>query len=163
MNCMLVSSSMSHPSPLPPPAHLLTTWTPSFHSVLRFTRLHYPTPLLLQVLRRLSPCHAWPQLPRPCHSWHRRPRPHTVLNGGKKEKGGLRGGGGGEWEPIKIPRGNSAYLPKSTQRASLLTRQSLHSYRKAIGHRNRVRQPGITAEDNTRCKQSHVRDYGYQN
>jgi hypothetical protein len=31
------SSSMSHPSPLPPPAHLLTTWTPSSHSVMQFT------------------------------------------------------------------------------------------------------------------------------
>jgi hypothetical protein len=30
------SSSMSHPSPLPPPAHLLTTWTPSSRPVMQF-------------------------------------------------------------------------------------------------------------------------------
>jgi hypothetical protein len=40
-------------------------------------------------------------------------------------------GGGGEWEPIKIPRGNSAYIPKSTQRPSLLTRSRPHSYSRA--------------------------------
>jgi hypothetical protein len=28
---------------------------------------------------------------------------------------------GGEWEPIKIPRGYLPYVPKSTQRTSLLT------------------------------------------
>jgi hypothetical protein len=48
------SSSTSHPSPLPSPTHLLMTWTPSSRPVLRFARLLYPTPLLLQVLRRLS-------------------------------------------------------------------------------------------------------------
>jgi hypothetical protein len=47
-------SSMSHPFPLPPPAHLLTTWTPSSHPVLRFARLLHPTPLLLQILQSLT-------------------------------------------------------------------------------------------------------------
>jgi hypothetical protein len=46
---------------------------------------------------------------------------------------------GGEWEPIKIPHGNSAYIPKSTRRPCLLSRPRLHSYRKAIGLRNRIR------------------------
>jgi hypothetical protein len=46
---------------------------------------------------------------------------------------------GGEWEPIKIPQGNSPYIPKSTRRPSLLTRSRPHSYRKVVGPRNRVR------------------------
>jgi hypothetical protein len=49
----------------------------------------------------------------------------------------VTGGGGGEWEPIKIPRGNSTYVPKLTQRTYLLTRSIPHSYQKAIGSRNR--------------------------
>jgi hypothetical protein len=28
---------------------------------------------------------------------------------------------GGKWEPIKIPQGNLAYIPKLTRRVSLLT------------------------------------------
>jgi hypothetical protein len=59
---------MSHPSLLPPPAHLMTTWTPSSHPVLRLTRLLHPTPLLLQVLRRLSPCHTRHRRPSTCHA-----------------------------------------------------------------------------------------------
>jgi hypothetical protein len=46
---------------------------------------------------------------------------------------------GGEWEPIKIPRRNLAYIPKSTRRPSLLTRPRPHSYSKAIGLQNWVR------------------------
>jgi hypothetical protein len=45
---------------------------------------------------------------------------------------------GGEWEPIKIRRGNLAYVPNSTQRASLLARPRPHSYQRAIGPQNRV-------------------------
>jgi hypothetical protein len=40
---------------------------------------------------------------------------------------------GGEWEPIKIPRRNLAYIPKSTRRPSLLTLPRPHSYSEAIG------------------------------
>jgi hypothetical protein len=84
---------MSHPSPLPHPAHLLTIWTPSSRPVPRFARLLHPTPLLLQVLRSLtsrhtqlqhpssrnasrhpSLCHARPWCPHPRHQWHRRLR-----------------------------------------------------------------------------------------
>jgi hypothetical protein len=43
---------------------------------------------------------------------------------------------GGEWEPIKIPHWNLAYVPKSTINCSLLTRSRPSSYRPAIGLRN---------------------------
>jgi hypothetical protein len=43
--------------------------------------------------------------------------------------------GGGEWEPIKIPQGNLAYITKSIRRPALLTRPRLHSYSQAIGLR----------------------------
>jgi hypothetical protein len=43
--------------------------------------------------------------------------------------------GEGEWEPIKIPQRNFAYVPKLTQRASLLTRSRLLSYRQATSLR----------------------------
>jgi hypothetical protein len=46
---------------------------------------------------------------------------------------------GGEWESIKIPHGNLAYIPNRIRRPSLLTRSSSHSYSKTIGLRNRVR------------------------
>jgi hypothetical protein len=46
---------------------------------------------------------------------------------------------GGEWEPIKIPRGNLAYILKSTRCPSLLTRLRPPSYRQAISSRNWVR------------------------
>jgi hypothetical protein len=45
----------------------------------------------------------------------------------------------GGWEPIKISRRNSAYVPKSIQLGSLLTRSRPHSYWTTIGFRNRVR------------------------
>jgi hypothetical protein len=48
-------------------------------------------------------------------------------------------GGGGEWEPIKIPHRNLAYVPKTTRRPSLLTRPRLNSYSKAVSRRNRAR------------------------
>jgi hypothetical protein len=69
---------------------------------------------------------------------------------------------GGEWEPIRIPHQNLAYVPKQTQRVSLLTRSRSHSYRRANGPRNRTRDSGITAEDHNRSKQSHVWVYGDQ-
>jgi hypothetical protein len=40
---------------------------------------------------------------------------------------------------IKIPLRNLAYVPKSTQRTSLLPRPRSYSYRKAIGPKNQVR------------------------
>jgi hypothetical protein len=51
------SSLTSHYSLLPPLAHLLMTWTPSSHPVLRFARVLHPTPLLLQILRSPTLCH----------------------------------------------------------------------------------------------------------
>jgi hypothetical protein len=45
---------------------------------------------------------------------------------------------GGEWEPIKIPHRNLAYIPNQTWRLSLLTRSRLHSYSKPIGPQNQV-------------------------
>jgi hypothetical protein len=46
---------------------------------------------------------------------------------------------GGEWEPIKIPHRNLAYVPKLTRNRSLLTRSRPSSYRQAIGLRNWAR------------------------
>jgi hypothetical protein len=45
----------------------------------------------------------------------------------------------GEWESIKIPQGNMACIPNQTRHTSFLTRPKSHSYRKAIGHQNQVR------------------------
>jgi hypothetical protein len=50
---------------------------------------------------------------------------------------------GGEWEPVKIPLRNLAYIPKSTRCPSLLTRSRPHSYSRATGLRNRF---GTTTE-----------------
>jgi hypothetical protein len=54
---------------------------------------------------------------------------------------------GGEWEPIKIPRWNLAYILKSARRPSLLTRSRPYSYIKAIGIRNWVRDRSGTLND----------------
>jgi hypothetical protein len=62
--------------PLTPPTHLPTTWTPSSRPVLQFARLLHPTPLLLQVLRSLSPHQTQPRHPSPRLAWPWRPRPH---------------------------------------------------------------------------------------
>jgi hypothetical protein len=62
---------------------------------------------------------------------------------------------GGEWKPVKIPRGNSTYIPKLTRRPSLLTRPRPHSYRKSIGPRNRIRN---SRRNINRCWQDPVRD-----
>jgi hypothetical protein len=62
---------------------------------------------------------------------------------------------GGEWESIKIPEGNSAYIPKLTLCPSLLTRPRLHNYREAIGPQNRVRNHSRNMKQ---CQQEHVRD-----
>jgi hypothetical protein len=61
-------SSVSHSSPLLSPTHLLMTWTPSSRPVLRFNQSLHPTPLLLQVLQKLSPHHAWHRRPNPRHT-----------------------------------------------------------------------------------------------
>jgi hypothetical protein len=53
------------------------------------------------------------------------------------------GGGGGEWEPIKIPRRNLSYILESTRYPSLLARPRLASYRQANGPWNQL---GTTAE-----------------
>jgi hypothetical protein len=92
MNRLLLSRHVVFdPSPSSPPAHLPTTWTPSSRPVLQFARLLHPNPLLLQVLRRLSLCHARhrrpnprntrPRRPSPClRPRHARPRLHASLN-----------------------------------------------------------------------------------
>jgi hypothetical protein len=54
----------------------------------------------------------------------------------------------GEWEPITILLKNLAYIPKSTQNPSLLTRPRPHSYSKAVGPRNRARN---CSGDTERC------------
>jgi hypothetical protein len=46
---------------------------------------------------------------------------------------------GGEWESIKLPYRNLAYILKSTRRPSLLTSSKPNSYGTAIGPRNWVR------------------------
>jgi hypothetical protein len=62
---------------------------------------------------------------------------------------------GGEWEPIKIPRGNLAYIPKSTRIPSLLTRPRPSSYRRAIGLRNRTKN---CSENMKQCRLAHHRN-----
>jgi hypothetical protein len=52
----------------------------------------------------------------------------------------------GEWESIKIPRWNFASVPKSTWRASLLTRSRLRSYKQATSPQNWVTKSRIMAE-----------------
>jgi hypothetical protein len=63
---------------------------------------------------------------------------------------------GGEWEPIKILRGNLVYILESTRRPSLLTRPRSYNYNDAIGPRNRVRN---RCGNTNRCYQEHVRDW----
>jgi hypothetical protein len=46
---------------------------------------------------------------------------------------------GGEWKTIKIPRRNLAYISKLTRHVSISTQPRPHSYSKAIGLWNRVR------------------------
>jgi hypothetical protein len=75
-------------------------------------------------------------------------------------EGDQRGGVRGQWESIKIPLRNLTYITKSTQQLSLLSRLRLHSYRKVIGSRNRVRYHKNIAEDNNHRKPRYVRDYG---
>jgi hypothetical protein len=58
---------------------------------------------------------------------------------------------------------NSVYTLKSTRHPSLLIWSRPHSYGRAIGSQNRVRKTENTAEDDNRCKQSQVRDYGAKN
>jgi hypothetical protein len=63
-----------------------------------------------------------------------------------KMKDWIRRPEGDEWEPIKISRRNLAYVPNKSQQTSLLTRSRPHSYSKAIGPQNRVRNARITVE-----------------
>jgi hypothetical protein len=62
---------------------------------------------------------------------------------------------GGEWETIKIPRRNLAYIPNWTRRPSLLTRPGPHSYWIAIGPQNWVRN---RSGDTNQYQQDHVWD-----
>jgi hypothetical protein len=55
-------------------------------------------------------------------------------------------GGRGEWEAIKIPHRNMAYVPKSNRRPSLLTRSRLNSYSKTVSRRNRARNCNDSTE-----------------
>jgi hypothetical protein len=66
---------------------------------------------------------------------------------------------GGEWEPIKIPRENLAYIPNQTQHASLLTRSRPLSYWEAVGHQNRVRYQDHSNSPK-QSKQSYMWDFG---
>jgi hypothetical protein len=54
-----------------------------------------------------------------------------IIAGGSEAEGPEKstGGGGGEWEPIKIHRGNLTYIPKLTRHPSLLPRSRPPSYR----------------------------------
>jgi hypothetical protein len=69
----------------------------------------------------------------------------------------------GEWELIKIPRGNLIYVTEQTQRASHQARSTPYSYRKANYPQNRVKDLENIGEDNNRCKQNHVQDYDDKN
>jgi hypothetical protein len=53
---------------------------------------------------------------------------------------------GGEWEPIKIPHRNLAYIPNRTRRTSLLTRPKSPSYRLAIDPQNHARNRSENTE-----------------
>jgi hypothetical protein len=61
---------------------------------------------------------------------------HTAIVAEGPEKA-IRGGG--EWKLIKISHRNLAYISKPIRRPSLLTRLRPHSYNKAIGLQNQVR------------------------
>jgi hypothetical protein len=58
-----------------------------------------------------------------------------------------------EWELIKIPQGNSAYVSKQTQYASLLTQSRQRSYWKATSPQNRARN--LEANRNHNKMQAH--------
>jgi hypothetical protein len=60
---------------------------------------------------------------------------------------------GGEWEPIKIPHRNLAYVPNQIRRPSLLTQPRPHNYNKAVDPRNQVRN---CSRNTNRCQQDHV-------
>jgi hypothetical protein len=52
----------------------------------------------------------------------------------------------GEWEQIKIPQWNLAYIPKMTRGLSLLAQPRPASYRSVIGPRNRTRSRSRNTE-----------------
>jgi hypothetical protein len=60
---------------------------------------------------------------------------------------------GGEWEPIKIPLVDLAYIPKWTKDTSLLTQSRLRSYRIATSPQRQVRNWNHS-DSKTRCKQN---------
>jgi hypothetical protein len=62
---------------------------------------------------------------------------------------------GVECETIKIHRRNLGYIPKSTRHPSFLTWSRSHSYRKAIGTQDWVKN---YSGNTNRCRQEHVRD-----
>jgi hypothetical protein len=62
---------------------------------------------------------------------------------------------GGEWEPIKIPHRNLAYIPKPTRDPSLLTLPRLISYGQAISLWKRTR---IFTRNTEWCWSDHGRD-----
>jgi hypothetical protein len=66
---------------------------------------------------------------------------------------------GGEWEPIKIPQRNLAYIPEPTRDPSLRTRLRLISYGQAISLRKRTR---IFTRNPDWCSCDHVRDRQHQ-
>jgi hypothetical protein len=103
------SSSTSHPSPLPPLAHLLTTWTPSSRPVMRFARLLHSTPLLLQVL--------WSMTPRHARLWHpsspQGPSPHHATRGPSAPA---------HASPTPPPTPRAALAPQSAPRVALASR-----------------------------------------
>jgi hypothetical protein len=105
-------------------------------------------------IRKLSPCLKACGAPLTCGlhllhcSWQRKNLYNPAHQFVCSLKDRRRRPEGGEWEPIKIPRGNLAYILKSTRRPSLLNRSRPRSYRKSIGPRNQVRQLENIMEDN---------------
>jgi hypothetical protein len=82
------------------------------------------------------------------------------------EKAIRGGGGGGEWESIKIPRGNLTFVSNLIRRASLLARSRAHNYRKASGPQNWVRQLEIaleTQQDANKATSKHDDDQNQTN
>jgi hypothetical protein len=63
---------------------------------------------------------------------------HLHRGDSMKDQGGDQRGGG-EWEPIKIPQRNLAYIPEPTRDPSLVPRPRLISYGQAISLRKRTR------------------------
>jgi hypothetical protein len=149
---LTVAAAASLPTP-PPPCHSpgrrcrLLTWPPEPppppRSAARCCLIARPPPRHLAVGaalpgRRLLlgqpfgttslPGHRRPSIYEPmCQIRVPAPRPSIFVKDRRSDQRG------GEWEPIKIPHQNLAYVPKSTRNRSLLTRSRASSYRQAIG------------------------------